>query len=98
MLKLIKILAGTALLALPLNAQETPSSDPFDLKEMSCWDVITLPDDDANFVTAMLIGYKNGEAGSSEFSGQGIVATVVAFDALCTENPEMLAVDAMAGV
>lgn len=92
------LLAGAACISLmfaPVFAQGDLSSEPFDINKITCWDVTTLADDDASFVTAMLIGYTSGKAGSAEMSAKGIFDKVAALDKTCANNPDMMAIDAL---
>lgn len=93
-----RLLAGLACVPLmfaPAFAQDELSSEPFDINNITCWDVVTLADDDASFVTAMLIGYTNGKAGAAEMSAKGIFDKVAALDKACADNPDMMAIDAL---
>lgn len=78
------------------SAQTEASMDEFSLDALSCWEVISLPEEDANFVTAMLIGFTQGQAGQSKTSPKAIVDLVETFDETCGENPDMAAIDAIA--
>jgi len=91
------IAASTCFATSPLivAAQEEPTTEPFNVESISCWDVVTLPEDDATFVTAMLIGYSNGKSGQSETSAQAIVTAVETLDSTCADNPDMPAIEAL---
>ncbi len=91
------IAASACLAASPLivAAQEEPATEPFNVESISCWDVATLPEDDAIFVTAMLIGYANGKSGQAETSAQAIVTAVEMLDSTCADNPDMPALEAL---
>ena len=83
--------AMSCAIAAPVIADETA----FDVEAISCFDVISLPEEDSLFVTAILIGYMNGKSGASETSATDIQSKVESFDATCGENPDMLAIEAL---
>ncbi len=80
-----------ALLINPVSAQDSS----FNLEDLTCFDVVSLPEEDSLFVTALLIGFTNGKASAAETSADAIRATVEAFDAACAEAPDMRAIDAL---
>lgn len=67
----------------------------FSLDEITCFDVMSLPEEDSLFVTALLIGFKSGMADSAETSTGLIKSAVEALDATCGDNPDMKALDAL---
>lgn len=76
-------------------AAETPSSEPFELTKLSCWDVITLPEADATFVIALLIGYKFGAAGTPQTSSKAISDAVLKLDRVCADSPDLPAYEVL---
>ncbi len=97
MKKLLRRVAAAALAAAPVLvlAQEQPATEAFNIESISCWDVITLPEDDATFVTAMLIGYANGQTSQSQTSPKAIVDLVEKFDETCAEHPDASALEVL---
>lgn len=90
-LKILPAVFVTGALSLPAVADDTA----FNIEKLSCFDVVSLAEDDSLFVTAMLIGYLNGKSGSAETSPGAIQAKVEAFDQTCGDSPEMTAMDAL---
>ena len=90
-LKILTAVFVTGAMSLPAFADDTA----FDVEKLSCFDVISLAEDDSLFVTAMLIGYMNGKSGSAETSPVAIQTKVEAFDKTCGDNPDMAAMDAL---
>lgn len=94
----LKALALATAFVLPatfVGAQEQPSTESFDLSSLTCWDVTTLPEDEAAFVMALMIGYLQGEAGNASTSPAKIVSQVEALDAKCVDTPDEPAIDAL---
>ncbi len=84
--------------ALILGVALTPAlaqDEAFQLDELTCFDVISQAEDDALFLTALLIGHVSGVSGTTEMSGAMLKSTVEAMDTACGDNPDMLAVDAV---
>ncbi len=81
----------TLAMTMPAGAQD----DTFNIEELTCFEVVSLPEEDALFVTAMLIGFANGKTGTSLTSATAIREAVEAFDAQCGEEPNLLAVEAI---
>ena len=69
-------------------AQDQPSTETFDLARLSCWEVISLPEDEAAFVMALMIGYLQGQAGEATTSPAKIVSQVEALDTKCADTPD----------
>lgn len=68
---------------------------PFELKDLTCFDVISQAEEDSLFLIAMLIGNASAAAGGVALSAEMLETTIENFDTVCGENPEMPAVDAM---
>ena len=86
----IKAIAFAAALAAPhfANAQGQPSAEPFDLSKLSCWEVMSLSEDDSSFVIGLMIGYLQGSAGDPSLSPATIIAKVEGLDTKCIETPD----------
>lgn len=64
----------------------------FKLNELTCFEVQSLSEDDSLFLTGMLIGHVMGD---DAMTADAIKTAVEAMDAICGENPDMLAIDAL---
>ena len=82
---------ATCTIVTPVLADDTA----FDMEKLSCFDVVSLAEEDSLFVTALLIGYMSGKSGAAETTPAAIQKAVEAFDTTCGENPDMLAIDAL---
>ncbi|MEM9784292.1 MAG: hypothetical protein AAF899_17675, partial [Pseudomonadota bacterium] len=71
------------------------STEPFNLATLSCWEVMTLPEDESAFVMAMLIGYAKGQQSAPTATPLEIVETVEGLDAACADNPDQPALDVL---
>ena len=94
----LKALALATLFALPAafaGAQDKPSDEAFDLTSLSCWEVISLPEDESSFVIALLIGYLQGADGVATTSPAKIVAQVEMLDTKCLDTPDEPAINAL---
>lgn len=94
----LKALALATVLTLPISlaaAQEQPSTEAFDLTSVTCWEVITLPEDEAAFVMALMIGYLQGQASQASTTPAKIVAQIEALDAKCVDAPDEPAINTL---
>ncbi len=82
---------SAAVIAGPSFAEDTE----FSIDEITCFDVISLPEEDSLFVTALLIGFKSGMANSAQTSTDQIKSAVEALDTACGDNPDMKAIEAL---
>ncbi|MGB0507454.1 MAG: HdeA/HdeB family chaperone [Pikeienuella sp.] len=90
------LLAASFLIYAPqAMASDEQADTEFDLTALSCWEVITLPERDATFVIALLIGFKQGTAGASQMTGAAIETMVTKLDVVCAESPNMPAINAL---
>nr|WP_298895674.1 HdeA/HdeB family chaperone [uncultured Altererythrobacter sp.] len=71
------------------------SGEPFDLSAISCWDIVTLSEDDRAFAMVLLFGYAQGEAGQSVVSPQEIQVAVVNTMMECVDKPDDNAIDVL---
>ncbi len=94
-LKTLALAAAFTLPSLPLAAQEQPSTEAFDLSALTCWEVISLPEDEAAFVMALMIGYLQGQADEASTSPAKIVSQVEALDTKCADTPDAPALDTL---
>ncbi len=59
-----------------------------DLKEVTCWDVVTLNEDDRASVMTMLYGYATAKKGISTISPEAVQVAIVLTMADCVEKPD----------
>lgn len=59
-----------------------------DLKDVTCWDVVTLNEDDRASVMTMLYGYSIAQKGSSTISPEAVQVAIVLTMADCVEKPD----------
>lgn len=76
-------------------AQDNPTETMFSVDELTCWDVMSLPAEEATFVVGMLLGFTRGTSKKAETSGAEIVQMIEAFDTICGKNPDMNAMEAL---
>lgn len=69
-------------------------NEKFQLDAITCWEVITLPEEDTASALLLLYGYASGLTATSEHSGESIKATLTSVGEICEENPEMPALKA----
>ena len=73
------------------TSDETTGLSPdvqIDLKEVTCWDVVTLNEDDRASVMTMLYGYATAKQGTSIISPEAVQVAVVLTMADCVEQPD----------
>ncbi len=83
------------LLSTSASAQDTSTetSDlapdtPIDLTEVTCWDVVTLNEDDRASVMTMLYGYATAKKGTSVISPEAVQVAVVLTMTECVDKPD----------
>lgn len=94
-LKAIALAAAIALPATLVGAQEQPSTEAFDLTSLTCWEVTSLPEDQAAFVMALMIGYLQGQADQSATTPASIVGQIETLDAKCVDTPDEPAINTL---
>lgn len=67
------------------KASETAS---FDVKTISCWDVLTVAEEGLNMAMMLLYGYTQGESRTTEQSSASIEAAFTSAFAYCDANPD----------
>ncbi len=61
---------------------------PVDLKEISCWDIVTLNEDDRASVMTMMYGYSIAQKGTSTISPEAVQVAIVLTMTDCVEKPD----------
>ena len=64
-----------------------------DLKEVTCWDVVTLAEDDRGFFMTLLYGHALGQKGDTTISPEAVQVSIVLTVADCVEKPDEKALD-----
>ncbi len=80
------ILAGT------ISTTAVSETEIFKLEDLTCFDVISQPDQDSLFLMGLLIGHASSVTGNTEMSGATLQAAIENLDAVCGENPNMPAI------
>ena len=70
------------------------SSIEFNLEEITCWEVLTAPEDATEYALTLLYGYAAGKSGERVQSGDRIESVVAAAATTCADNPDMPAYQA----
>ncbi len=96
------ILWGSAMLCVgsPVIAQSQEqeaiglsSAQQVDLKALTCWDVVTLAEDDRAFAMTLLYGYVLGQTTKSTITPQNIQIAIVSTMTKCADNPDSKVLD-----
>ena len=86
------VLAGTRWIETEARATEDGS---FDLAEITCWDALTLADEERNMVLFLLYGYHAGSTDQTVHTAQGIEQLLRSVGEYCADNPDVGALDAI---
>ena len=73
---------------------DTSNTEEFEIDALTCWEVMTLPEDESAYVLMLLYGYSAGKQNQSTQSGELIANTIAAAGEFCGENPDMSAIQA----
>ena len=76
--------------AAPIASSNEKTSDitSFDVKTISCWDVLTVAEEDLNMAMMLLYGYKQGETQARTQSSSTIETAFTSAFAYCEGNPD----------
>ena len=69
-------------------SEKTSETASFDVKTISCWDVLTVAEEDLNMAMMLLYGYKQGEDKVRTQSSASIEAAFTSAFAYCEANPD----------
>lgn len=89
-------LSIAAMTMMPVAAQENDglaSPAKTDLKTLTCWEVVTLPEDDRASAMTLLYGYAIGNKGQSVVAPQDIQVAIVTTMTKCVDEPDMKVMD-----
>ena len=70
------------------TSEKVSETASFDVKTISCWDVLTVAEEDLNMAMMLLYGYKQGEGKVRTQSSASIEAAFTSAFAYCEENPD----------
>lgn len=65
------------------------------IEELTCFEVLSLPQDDMLFFSGMLIGYGKAQAGDTDTSLEELIGAIEKLDAACGDNPDAVALETM---
>ena len=77
-----------------MMAKSASASDKFDVKTLTCWDVLTVSEDDIDMAMMLVYGYAQGAKGMSAQSSLSIEAAFTKGFTFCENNPDSAAIDA----
>lgn len=60
----------------------------FDVKTVTCWDILTVAEEDLNMAMMLIYGYTQGESRRTEQSSASIEAAFTSAFAYCEANPD----------
>ena len=103
-LKFGTVLAATVLAIGGLSAQEEAAqggggtdgllpATELDLKAMTCWDLVTMAEDDRGYALVLLYGFARGEMGQARFSPRAIQVAAVNTIQECVDKPDANALE-----
>ena len=73
---------------------EAKGDDKFQLDAITCWEVLTVPEEDTAYALLLLYGYNAGMQGQLAQTGNMIKDYIAAAGAVCASNPDMSALKA----
>lgn len=68
-------------------------NEEFDLTGITCWEVLTLEEEEAAYALLLLYGYSAGQSGQSAQTGRMIENAIAASGEICGGNPDMPALE-----
>lgn len=74
-------------------AKAKSASASFDVNTVSCWDVLTIKEEDLNMAMMLLYGYTQGENASTTQSSALIETAFMSAFAFCETNPDTPAIN-----
>lgn len=98
-MKLQKLFIVTAIfsgLAFSTNifAEDVIANAESNLEKVTCWEISTLPEEDAAYALVLLYGYKAGKSNQPIQAANKISASIVSAGEICDKNPDLLVIDA----
>lgn len=72
------------------------SAESFEMIQLSCWELLALPDEDADYAFTLLYGYAAGERGNPVLNVAAAEQVITRAIAMCVEDPDLPVIDAFA--
>ncbi len=72
------------------------STDTFEMIQLSCWELLALPEEDADYAFTLLYGYAAGERGNPVLNVAAAEQVITRAIAMCVEDPDLPVIDAFA--
>lgn len=69
------------------------SSQAADLKTLTCWEVVTLAEDDRAFAMTLLYGYDQGTKGDANITPRDIQISIITTMQECVDKPDAKVLD-----
>ena len=76
-----------------MAANKTSEASAFDVKTISCWDVLTVAEEDLNMAMMLLYGYEQGQTGTNTQSSASIETSFKSAFTFCENNPDSPAIN-----
>lgn len=73
---------------------EKNKSEQANLDTLTCWEVSTLPEDDAAYALVLIYGYSAGKNNQPMHSSASMSQKIGAAGETCAQNPDMLVIEA----
>ena len=78
------------------STEQAPDKVPFNVSEITCWNVTTLPEQEAAYAMLLVYGYNVGRLGLNTTTGEHITKTIQASAEYCAANPDALVIEVIA--
>lgn len=72
------------------------STVTFEMIQLSCWELLALPEEDADYAFTLLYGYAAGERGNPVLNVADAEQVITRAIAMCVEDPDLPVIDAFA--
>ncbi len=66
------------------------SKEIFNVEKLTCWDLATIPEEDAGYAATLLYGYKQGQQGDATQTPSKIENALSEISQKCAGNPDTL--------
>lgn len=75
-------------------AEDVIANTESNLEKVTCWEISTLPEEDAAYALVLLYGYKAGKSNQPVQVASEISASIISAGETCDKNPDLLVIDA----
>lgn len=69
------------------------TAEKINVAQLSCWDLVTLGEDDRGFAMVLLYGFARGQKDAPQFSPRDVQVAVVNTMQECVDKPDAIALD-----